>query len=122
MQHVLWPAVVRQVDRLQTGVLGRQDLGGLAQPFGVGAVAAAGHHRVLVQPDEVAAVRPATGTPAAESAAPSRSGSVIRIGLAIWNSMAPLPVTSPGSRTYVASTRPSTGAAISTWQPRSVSS
>src|SRR5215467_1068080 len=66
--------------------------------------------------------RPASGTPAAESAAPSRSGSVIRIGLAIWYSMAPAPVTSPGSRTYVASTRPSTGAAISTWQPRSVSS
>src|SRR5215469_1092613 len=68
------------------------------------------------------ASRPTTGTPAASSAEPSRAGSAIRAGLAIWNSTAPAPVTSPGSRTYVASTRPSAGGAISTWQPSSVSS
>ena len=41
-----------------TMLAGREDLRELPQAFGVGAVAAAGQHGVLVQPDEVAAVRP----------------------------------------------------------------
>src|SRR5215467_12040098 len=66
--------------------------------------------------------RAATGTPAAASASPRRAGSAARIGFAIRNSTVPAPVTSPGSRTYVASTRPSAAGATATSQPRSASS
>ena len=55
---MLRAAVVREVNRLQGGPLGREDPRYLAKAFGVGPVAAASHHGALVQPDEVAAVGP----------------------------------------------------------------
>jgi hypothetical protein len=55
---VPWPAVVRQVNRLQGDALVLEDAGELAQGLGVGAVTAPREDGSLIQPDEVAAIRP----------------------------------------------------------------
>ena len=80
-------AVVWQVGAQQLDAVRRHEPGQLPVRLGVGAVAAAGDQRPLVQPAEVAAVgvaapysRPTTGTPAASSSGASASGSLARMG------------------------------------------
>ena len=56
MQHVPGPAIVGQVAALERRALAREDVGDLSVRLGVRAVAATGRERVVVDPEEVAAV------------------------------------------------------------------
>ena len=84
VQHVSGATIVRQIAALERRALAREDVGELTMRLGVRAVAATGRERVLVDPEEVAAIRPrGTGQATRDRDARRLAGRGEPLGLAL---------------------------------------
>ena len=99
VQHVPRPTIVGQITALERCALAREDVGQLTVRLGVRAIAATGRERVLVDPEEVAAVCPrGTGQAGRDRDARRLAGGGEALGLALPLRLRHLQDDRPGTR------------------------